>query len=85
MFQNKLASSEYDGAVTLWDAMTGRDIERFSEHEKRCWSVDFNSVDPNLLSSGSDDSKVRLWSMGCPKAIVTIAIKGCSFISFKTD
>ena len=74
--KNKLASSEYDGSVTLWDTVTGKDVERFSEHEKRCWSVDFNSVDPNLLSSGSDDSKVRLWSMGCQKAIVTIAIKG---------
>jgi len=27
------------------------------EHEKRCWSVDFNHVDPKLLASGSDDAK----------------------------
>jgi WD40 repeat protein len=27
------------------------------EHDKRCWSVDFNAMDPNLLASGSDDSK----------------------------
>ena len=29
----------------------------FQEHEKRCWSVDFNHKDPKLLASGSDDSK----------------------------
>ena len=75
-FQNKLASSEYDGSVALWDSMTGKEIVRFSEHEKRCWSVDFNSMDPNILASGSDDSKVRLWSLACQKAVSTIAIKG---------
>lgn len=73
--KNKLASSEYDGSVALWDSMTGQEIVRFSEHEKRCWSVDFNSMDPNILSSGSDDSKVRLWSLACQKAVSTIAIK----------
>ena len=78
-FQNKLASSEYDGSVALWDSMTGKEIVRFSEHEKRCWSVDFNSMDPNILASGSDDSKVRLWSLACQKAVSTIAIKGSLF------
>lgn len=29
----------------------------FQEHEKRCWSVDFNLMDPKLLASGSDDAK----------------------------
>lgn len=30
------------------------------EHEKRCWSVDFNLMDPKLLASGSDDAKGTL-------------------------
>ena len=30
------------------------------EHEKRCWSVDFNRMDPKLLASGSDDSRGEL-------------------------
>ena len=29
----------------------------FQEHEKRCWSVDFNRMDPKLIASGSDDAK----------------------------
>ena len=52
-----LASSDYEGTVTLWDAFTGSKTRSFQEHEKRCWSVDFNSVDPKLLASGSDDAK----------------------------
>jgi len=73
--KNKLASSEYDGSVSLWDAMTGKEVGQFREHEKRCWSVDFNSLDPEILASGSDDSKVRIWSMKCQKAVSTIGIK----------
>jgi E3 ubiquitin-protein ligase RFWD2 len=62
--------------VTIWDAFTGVHVQKFQEHERRCWSVDFNSVDPKLLASGSDDHKVRLWSMsGYSKAITSIEAK----------
>jgi len=34
-----------------------------NEHEKRVWSVDFSDADPRFLVSGSDDCKVKLWSV----------------------
>ena len=52
-----LASADYEGTVTLWDAFTGSRSRMFQEHEKRCWSLDFNRMDPKLLASGSDDSR----------------------------
>lgn len=52
-----LASADYEGAITLWDAFTGQNSKLFQEHEKRCWSVDFNRMDPKLIASGSDDAK----------------------------
>ncbi|XP_014217914.1 E3 ubiquitin-protein ligase RFWD2 [Copidosoma floridanum] len=58
-----LASSDYEGTVTIWNAMTGQKSRVFLEHEKRCWSIDFNEVDIRLLASGSDDAKVKLWSL----------------------
>ena len=30
------------------------------EHEKRCWSVDFNQVDTKLIASGSDDARSEI-------------------------
>uniref|UniRef100_A0A8C6JUX7 Uncharacterized protein n=1 Tax=Melopsittacus undulatus TaxID=13146 RepID=A0A8C6JUX7_MELUD len=55
--KNLLASSDYEGTVILWDGFTGQRSKVYQEHEKRCWSVDFNLMDPKLLASGSDDAK----------------------------
>nr|NP_001071934.1 zinc finger protein [Ciona intestinalis]BAE93340.1 zinc finger protein [Ciona intestinalis] len=70
-----LASSDYEGSVILWDAFTGQKNKVFQEHEKRCWSVDFNSVDPRLLASGSDDARVKLWSTGVQRSVACIEAK----------
>lgn len=70
-----LASSDYDGSVTLWDAFGGKKIHVFQEHEKRCWSVDFNTLDLRLLASGSDDAHVKLWSTNTPHSVACIEAK----------
>ncbi|KAJ3346492.1 coatomer subunit alpha [Entophlyctis luteolus] len=70
-----LSSSDYEGVVTLWDSNTGVSILEYEEHEKRTWSVDFNSVDPVLLASGSDDCKVKIWSTNQKKSVQTIESK----------
>ncbi|KAI1236464.1 hypothetical protein IHE44_0014711 [Lamprotornis superbus] len=59
------------------------------EHEKRCWSVDFNLMDPKLLASGSDDAKedlgpleeqkfavsMKLWSTNLDNSVASIEAK----------
>ncbi|XP_064457745.1 E3 ubiquitin-protein ligase COP1-like isoform X2 [Ornithodoros turicata] len=70
-----LASSDYEGTVTIWDAFTGQRIKVFQEHEKRCWSVDFNKVDTKLIASGSDDAKVKLWSVAQDHSITSLEAK----------
>ncbi|GAB1607033.1 E3 ubiquitin-protein ligase COP1-like [Argonauta hians] len=73
--KSMLASSDYEGTVTLWDAFHGTKTRVFQEHEKRCWSVDFNRMDPKLLASGSDDSKVRLWSVNVDHSTTCLETK----------
>lgn len=73
--KSMLASSDYEGTVTLWDAFTGVKSRIFQEHEKRCWSVDFNRMDPKLLASGSDDSKVKLWSTNVEHSVACLEAK----------
>jgi E3 ubiquitin-protein ligase RFWD2 len=49
--------ADYDGTVSVWDAFTGQRVMAYEEHEKRAWSVDFAPTQPQILASGSDDSK----------------------------
>ncbi|KAI3979270.1 hypothetical protein MKX01_007746 [Papaver californicum] len=70
--KNYLASTDYDGAVQLWDASTGQGFARYKEHETRIWSVDFSQMDPMKLASGSDDCSVKLWSLNERKSTCTI-------------
>eukprot|EP00118_Oscarella_pearsei_P012167 m.87187 g.87187 ORF g.87187 m.87187 type:complete len:493 (+) comp36533_c0_seq11:457-1935(+) len=71
----QMASSDYEGIITLWDAFSGQKLSIFQEHEKRCWSVDFNSIDPKLLVSGSDDAKVKIWSTDSDHSQISIEAK----------
>ncbi|GBM05356.1 E3 ubiquitin-protein ligase COP1 [Araneus ventricosus] len=73
--KNMLASSDYEGTVTLWDAFTSQKIKTYQEHEKRCWSVDFNRVDTQLIASGSDDAKVKLWATNMEHSFATLEAK----------
>lgn len=73
--KNVLASSDYEGAVNTWDVQTGQRTQCFHEHEKRCWSVDFNHVDTRLIASGSDDARVKLWTMNLEHSIATLEAK----------
>lgn len=78
--KNYLASTDYEGVVQLWDASTGEGFAQFAEHEKRAWSVDFSTVDPTKLASGSDDCSVKLWSIkerNCIDTIRTVANVCC--------
>lgn len=67
-----LASSDYEGTVTIWDASTGQRTKTFQEHEKRCWSVDFSDMDTKLIASGSDDARVKLYNLSIDHSIATL-------------
>lgn len=73
--KNMLASSDYDGTVQLWDTYMAKSLRRYQEHEKRCWTVQFNNVDPHLMASGSDDAKVKLWSLTSDRSVASIDAK----------
>ncbi|XP_078429056.1 protein SPA1-RELATED 4-like [Wolffia australiana] len=78
--KNYLASTDYDGTVQIWDASTGQGFMKFTNHQKRAWSVDFSPGDPTKLASGSDDSSVKLWSIkekNCISSIRTVAQVCC--------
>ncbi|KAK9702494.1 hypothetical protein K7432_011203 [Basidiobolus ranarum] len=73
--KSQIVSSDYEGIVMLWDVNTGTQTRIFDEHEKRAWSVDFSKTDPTRLASGSDDTKVKIWSTNQKKSVMTIESK----------
>ncbi|CAI5975922.1 unnamed protein product [Closterium sp. NIES-64] len=70
-----IASSDYEGIVTVWDVGTGQSLLEYEEHEKRAWSVDFARTEPTRLVSGSDDGKVKIWCTRQESSILNIDMK----------
>jgi WD40 repeat protein len=68
----QLGSVDYDGVVNVFDAASSHHVQKFEEHEKRAWSLDFSVADPTRLVSGSDDNKVKVWSMNMNRSVCTI-------------
>ncbi|KAL0305972.1 UNVERIFIED_CONTAM: E3 ubiquitin-protein ligase COP1 [Sesamum radiatum] len=56
--KSQIASSDYEGIVTIWDVTTRQSVMEYEEHDKRAWSVDFSHTEPSMLVTGSDDCKV---------------------------
>ncbi|XP_021315079.1 E3 ubiquitin-protein ligase COP1 isoform X2 [Sorghum bicolor] len=73
--KNVIASSDYEGIVTVWDVQTRQSVMEYEEHEKRAWSVDFSRTDPSMLVSGSDDCKVKVWCTKQEASVINIDMK----------
>ncbi|XP_057954648.1 E3 ubiquitin-protein ligase COP1 isoform X2 [Malania oleifera] len=73
--KNHIASSDYEGIVTVWDVTTQQSVMEYEEHEKRAWSVDFSPTDSSMLVSGSDDCKVKVWCTKQATSILNIDMK----------
>ena len=67
-----LATSDYDGMISVWDIDSGENILEYDEHEKRAWSVDFSKTDACLLASGSDDGTVKIYSTKQMRSVLTV-------------
>lgn len=74
-YEERLGSADYEGIVNLYDTQTGKSLNSWTEHEKRCWSIDTSALDPQRILSGSDDSKVKLWSQKSQKSLLTLDIR----------
>lgn len=73
--KNQLASSDYEGIVNVWDVEKAQSFIEYEEHEKRVWTVDFSRTSCPMMVSGSDDGKVKVWSVTQPNSVCTIDMR----------
>ncbi|KAJ9563001.1 hypothetical protein OSB04_008161 [Centaurea solstitialis] len=73
--KSHIASSDYEGIVTVWDVTTRQSVMEYEEHEKRAWSLDFSRTEPTMLVSGSDDCKVKIWCTRQEASVLNIDMK----------
>jgi WD40 repeat protein/serine/threonine protein kinase len=75
----RIASSDQDGWVKVWDAKTGREILKFRAHREHARSVAF-SPDGQRLATGSWDGTVKVWDAQTldkdPAASLLLTLKG---------
>ena len=72
---SELASTDYEGVLNIWDTSTGDLVHEYEAHSKRIWSVDHCCADPALITTGSDDCFVKVWSTKSPSAIAQFDLK----------
>jgi WD40 repeat protein len=80
--KSHLITSDYDGAIQLWDVASGSTMElsQFEDHARRVWSIDFSRLDPLQFASASDDATVRIWNLQqqTPTACIKTPANACS-------
>ncbi|KAJ8528380.1 hypothetical protein K7X08_022072 [Anisodus acutangulus] len=67
--KNHIASSDYDGIVTVWDVNTRQSMR--NEHGV----LIFSRTEPSMLVSGSDDCKVKVWCTKQEASVLNIDMK----------
>lgn len=81
-----IAAADYEGSVKLYNIHSEAVVNHLDEHERRVWSVDFSKTNSNELVSGSDDGRVKHWSVKDQMSTFTLDVKAnvCS-VQFHCD
>lgn len=64
-------SGTYGGTVHQWDLAKKTDVAKFLGHQARITCLHYDQWGQNLLVTGSDDTKVKVWDVRMQKCVIT--------------
>jgi protein suppressor of PHYA-105 1 len=67
-----LSCSTSEADIIMWDIEAGEEVQRFSGHKQRIWSLTFSPKQPTVFATGSDDCTLRLWSTEQQRSTLSI-------------
>src|SRR6185436_1511238 len=67
-----LVSGSEDGAIMVWDAVTGDEVRSLPRHKGAVLAVTF-SADFRYLASGSADRTIKVWDVATWQQVVELA------------
>jgi WD40 repeat protein/predicted Ser/Thr protein kinase len=81
-----IASADANGAITVWDASTGKEKVHLKGHTKAVWGVVY-SPDGRRIASASDDNTVRVWDALTGEKLLELEghIDGALCVAFSPD
>ena len=73
--RNHVASSDYEGVVTVWDVETRQSVAEFEEHDKRAWDGGLLPDGSAAAGHGSDDGRVKIWSTAHEGSVLELDLR----------
>lgn len=67
----RLATSDTNGEITIWDVSNGKQILSCKEHNSWVWNITFSPVHPVLASCGQDHT-IKLWHITTGECLQTL-------------
>ena len=80
----RIASSDHNGVVKIWDVQTGRELNQFQAHDRPTNSVAFSP--DRLYLATADDRCIKIWDAETGQPIRTLSQpSGPSSVAFSPD
>ncbi|MED6146436.1 hypothetical protein PIB30_034552 [Stylosanthes scabra] len=76
---NNLFVGDGQGGLTVWDCRMGKCSSKWDLHEDRINTIDFNSENPHIVATSSNDGTVCTWDMRYADADNITALKTLTY------
>ena len=67
----QIFAGTFGGTVHMWDLATKKEMAKLQGHLTKCTCLNSDSMGGNILVTGSEDTKAKVWDLRSQKCILT--------------